>query len=174
MRLFTPYAYLKNVYDLDFSKLKRDNINAILCDLDNTLVGHNVKKPDQRVFDFIEKCKQENIKLIIFSNNTTNRVALFCEELGLKHYANAKKPLKFNYRKIIKENNLDKKRLVAIGDQLLTDVLGANLMRIKAIIVDPLQQKDLIWTKINRSLENIVYRRLDKKNILKRGNYFHG
>jgi HAD superfamily phosphatase (TIGR01668 family) len=174
MKLFTPYGYLKNVYQLDLNQVKEDGFNTILCDLDNTLVGHDVKDPDQRTIDLINACKEEGIKFIIFSNNTEKRVSAFCENLDVKFYANSKKPLKSNYKKIISENHLEIEKTLAIGDQILTDVAGANRIGFKAVLVDQLQQKDLIWTKINRSIENVVYYFLAKKDLLKRGRYYYG
>ncbi len=174
MKLFTPYGYLKNVYDLDIEAVKKDGIKTILCDLDNTLVGHDVKLPDQRAISFINKCQENGIEFIIFSNNTNKRVSTFCEELNVSFYADAKKPLKNTYKKILAKNSLNKDEVLAIGDQLLTDVFGGNRMKIRVVLVEQLQQKDLIWTKINRSIENLVYKRLAKKNLLKKGSYYYG
>jgi len=174
MRLFTPYRYVESIHDINFKELKDSGINCVLCDLDNTLVGHNIKIPSSEVIELIKEVNDYGLEFVIFSNNTENRVSHFCNDLGVKFYFSSRKPLRMTYKKILKETGVKADEMVTIGDQLLTDVLGSNKMGIKTILVDPVQKKDLIWTKINRFFENIVYRRLEKKKILKKGNYYNG
>ena len=54
---------------------------------------------------------------------------------------------KFNYKK---------EQMCMIGDQLMTDILGANRYGIYTILVDPLGKKDLKVTSINRFFEKKI------------------
>ena len=62
--------------------------------------------------------------------------------------------------------------LACIGDQLLTDIYGANKLDITSILVNPLTQHDYTITFVNRLIEKIVYDRLSKKDLLIRGKYY--
>ena len=62
--------------------------------------------------------------------------------------------------------------LAAIGDQLFTDIHGANKLDITSILVNPLTEHDYTITTINRIFESIVYRRLANNDLLVRGKYY--
>ncbi len=171
MKLFTPDKYVKSYQDVDLEGLKRLGIKLIICDVDNTLVAHDEKKPNQKVHQFKNKVVEEGFEFCLISNNVSERVSVFANELDVKYYANAKKPSLFTYHKISKDYHLNANQIAGIGDQLLTDILGGNRANIYTILTHPLYTKDLIWTKINRSLENLVFKRLMRKGILKKGEF---
>ena len=70
---------------------------------------------------------------------------------------------------LLKENNLNCKNIAAIGDQLYTDIKGANNMNIISILVDPISKNESIITKFNRLRENKL---IKKYHIIERGNYY--
>ena len=55
-----------------------------------------------------------------------------------------------------------------IGDQLITDIWGANRMDYFSILIDPISKKEWPLTKFNRVLEGLVFKRINKK----RGSYY--
>ena len=59
-----------------------------------------------------------------------------------------------------------------IGDQLLTDVFSGKKYKIMTILVDPMGNRDLKVTRINRIIENIIIKRYNNKGIFKRGDYY--
>ena len=59
-----------------------------------------------------------------------------------------------------------------IGDQIVTDILAGNRYKIKTILVDPLGEKDLKITGLNRKIEAIIVKRYEKKGIFERGEYY--
>ena len=62
--------------------------------------------------------------------------------------------------------------IAAVGDQLLTDILGANKLDITSILVNPLTPHDYTITLINRIFERMMYSRLAKKDLFFRGKYY--
>ena len=62
--------------------------------------------------------------------------------------------------------------VAAVGDQLLTDIYGANKLDITSILVNPLTDKDFSVTFINRIIEKFIYDRLDKKDLFMKGKYY--
>ena len=60
---------------------------------------------------------------------------------------------------------LDKKEVVFIGDQIFTDIWGANRAGIISILVSPIDKKEEIQIILKRKLENLIlyfYRRQKK------------
>ena len=68
--------------------------------------------------------------------------------------------------------NLKKKEMCLIGDQIVTDVICANSFRILSILVDPLGEKDLKITGINRKLEAKIIKFYKKRGLFERGTYY--
>ena len=82
------------------------------------------------------------------------------------------KPRKDKYNKIMERFKYKSSEMAAIGDQLITDIYGANRLDITSILVNPLTEKDYSMTLINRMLEKIIYGSLEKKELFLRGKYY--
>ena len=142
-----------------------------MCDIDNTLVAHDCARADDEVRAFIDKVKHSGIAVAFVSNNVKERVETFAKEFAAPFYPFAKKPLKYTYRKMVKELGYAPCEIAVLGDQLLTDMLGANRMHFYTILTAPIAQRDLTCTKVNRVFEQMIFRVLEKRGKLKRGNY---
>ena len=59
-----------------------------------------------------------------------------------------------------------------IGDQIVTDVLAGNRFKIMTILVDPLGEKDLKITGLNRKVEEKIVKRYEKRGLFERGKYY--
>ena len=66
---------------------------------------------------------------------------------------------------------VSRNEVAVIGDQLMTDMLGANIMRLFTILTAPIVQRDLSFTKFNRIFERMVFFLLEKSGKLKRGEF---
>lgn len=173
LRLFTPKSYISGFQKLDIAKLKKLGIKVLLCDIDNTLVAHDEPDPSEEVKEFLMNVHNEGFEIILISNNVTERVIRFAKGLpmNVKTYPFAKKPLKLTYQKILRENHLKKEEVAVLGDQLLTDVLGANRVHLYTVLTHPVAQKDLACTKINRIIENMVFYILKVSGKLTKGKF---
>ena len=56
--------------------------------------------------------------------------------------------------------NCKPSEIIVLGDQLMTDILGANLSGCYGIYCKQLQEKDTFLTSINRKMENFVWRHI--------------
>ena len=91
------------------------------------------------------------------SNNKEARVKAFCEAVGGKYYVyKANKPSIKGYETAMKLMGTDKKNTFFVGDQLFTDVYGANRTGIHSILVTPMNPKEEIQIVLKRYLERIV------------------
>ena len=57
MDIFLPDKYYKNIYQINYMKLKNDGIKCLLFDLDNTIVPPNVKEPNKKLRDLSDILK---------------------------------------------------------------------------------------------------------------------
>lgn len=172
MNKYIPDVYSESIFTINYDKLKKENIKCLLFDLDNTIVESKVNTPPEIVKKLFNKLKKMGFKVIIFSNSGSKRLQNFKDELEVDVNPRSLKPLKVNFNKILKKYNLDKEMVAIIGDQLLTDVLGGNRVGITTVLVDPILTSEFFFTKVNRLREKRVYKKLEKNNELKKGEYY--
>ena len=172
IELFKPDMYVKDIYSIDYEKLKSYGIKCILFDLDNTLVPCFRKKPTRKLKDFIERIKDMGFKVIIFSNSKKKRLQPFKNVLEVDCSYSSKKPFQKKFKKVLKEYNFSQSEVAMIGDQLLTDIFGGNRLGIFTILVTPINGKEFIFTKFNRTIEKRIIKKLERKNIFKKGEYY--
>lgn len=168
---FTPDKYIRKFNDLKIEELERNGIKLLICDIDNTLVPHDVAHPSVEVYEFINHLKSSDLKFCFISNNSRERVELFAKTLHVPTYHFAKKPLKTTYLKIMRDYGLEPQQIACMGDQLMTDVLGGNRVGMYTILTSQLVDRDITSTKINRIMENQVFKVLEKKGKIKRGRF---
>lgn len=171
MNLFRPTMYRKDIFEIDYQKLKEKGITCLIFDLDNTLGMIDQKKCPAKVKKLLRRL-QKDFLILINSNNTRSRLTPYLNELGVGGYSFALKPSTRNLAKIKKIYNLKKKEMVMIGDQIVTDILSGNKFKIMTILVDPLGEKDLKITGLNRQVEAKIVRYYQKRGVFERGKYY--
>lgn len=154
--MLKPNYLLKDVYCVTYEFLQKNNIKAVVFDIDNTLVGFTVKEPTQKIIDHINNLKQNGIKVAIASNNNKIRVGRFCENLDVLFVHRACKPLPFALLKITRLLGVKCKETMLVGDQVYTDSLGANFLGMTSVMVDIIDTKETLLFKIKRALEKPV------------------
>lgn len=156
MALFKPTFALRSVLEITPQALKKRGIKALILDLDNTLTTHNNPTPAEGVLDWIADMKKNGIKLLIVSNNNAERVTPFAEMLGLHFVPNGAKPLPVGFKRAANElaaEGIPKNRIAAVGDQIFTDILGANLAGIRSVFVYPIEPETSLPFKFKRAVE---------------------
>ena len=163
---YIPYDCYKTVYDIDYNKLYEEGKRIILMDIDNTLIPYDINSPEQSLIDLINQIINIGFRIVFISNNHKSRVQPFAELFKADYVYSAWKPMKKGYKRALKytkHKHIDE--IIAIGDQVMTDVLGANKVGIRCILVKPLKIVNEKWyTKLNRKIENRIIRRLKKKH----------
>ena len=157
MALFYPTLYRRRITDVSAEDVRRLGAQAILLDVDNTLTTHDAPDLDAAVRDWLLQMQNEGFSLVIVSNNRPERVEPFAQSIGLAFAARACKPLPKGYRMAADVVGIPLRACIAIGDQIFTDVLGANMARIPSILLEPIQpeveQKFIVFKrKIERWL----------------------
>lgn len=171
MQIFQPNIYKKNIFEIDYNKLKKEGIRCLIFDLDNTLGLISHKRCPQKTKITLRKLRKDFI-IVICSNNNRKRLKPYLDELNIDGIARSMKPSILGLFIIKRKYRLKKEEMCIIGDQMLTDVLAGNRFHIKTILVDPLGNKDLKITSLNRKIENLVMKAYAKKGLFERGNYY--
>ena len=166
-----PDAYYENIFKIDYKKLKEIGIKYIFFDIDNTIVPYSVKEPDTNIKELFAKLERD-FKLIIVSNSNKDRLRPFKEKLNVDTAFSARKPFKKKYKKILTIYKYKISEIACIGDQIITDIYGANRMGFTSILVNPIAKKEPFPTKISRFFEKKILKSLAKKDLFKRGEYY--
>ena len=168
MKELLPKMYKKSVYDINYKFLKEFGIKCLFFDMDNTLVDSKTTTPSQELITLINKLKKEKFKIIIISNALPSRLNKFVKQIEVDDSISfACKPLSGNYLKLMKKHKLKNHQIACIGDQIYTDIKGANQLNIFSILVDPIAKYEHIITKINRIKEKKIF-----KKLIRRGEYY--
>lgn len=155
LKKFYPGEYLDSTYEIDFDKLYDEGYRAVIFDVDNTLVPHGAPA-DERACALFAHLKELGFSCMLLSNNKEPRVKMFNDVVQVSYIYKANKPNPANYRKAMEMMGTDTTNTVFVGDQIFTDVYGANLAGIRSILVKPIHPKEEIQIVLKRYLEKIV------------------
>ena len=161
LQTFYPGEYLESVYAIDFEKLWQEGCRGLIFDIDNTLVPHDAPA-DKRVEALFGRLKKTGFSCCLRSNNKEQRVRQFNRNLQVDYIHKAGKPRTGSYKKAMELLGTDTSNTLFIGDQIFTDIVGAKLAGIHAILVEPINPKEEIQIVLKRYIEKIVlffYRR---------------
>lgn len=151
--IFRPTYVFNDITGITPKFLKRKHIKGIVLDIDNTLTTHNNPVPPQSSMDWLARVKKAGIKLIIVSNNKPPRVEPFAQLLDLEYVANGRKPLTYGIYEAVRRMGFEKCDIAAIGDQIFTDIMGANLAGIRSCFVYPLEPETSLPFRFKRTIE---------------------
>lgn len=136
-------------------------MRGLMLDIDNTLVPHGELGDVPALRDWLEPLRMSGIQLRLVSNALPRRITYFSEALEVAAVGSGRtagKPFPRAFRSAITEMQLEPHRVAMIGDQVFSDVLGANLAGAYPILVRPLSDNSLPHTKLARALERLVLR----------------
>lgn len=162
MEKFKPTYRIESVEKIPFILLERDNIKGLIFDVDNTIatMGKGVTQP---CYNWIKEAKKLGYKVCILSNTINlkkvKKIMLDLDVMGLYF---ARKPSTKGFAMAINLLDLKKEEVVMIGDQVFTDVWGANRFGIKSILVNPINKKEGPFTLMKRPIEKYILRKLEE------------
>ncbi|WP_019415535.1 YqeG family HAD IIIA-type phosphatase [Paenisporosarcina sp. TG20] len=163
---FLPSEFVNSVFDISPEKLLNKQIRGIITDLDNTLVEWDRPDATPKLVNWLQSMKAAGIQVIIVSNNNELRVKSFADPLGIPFIYKARKPMGKAFRKALNLMDVKREEVVVIGDQLLTDVVGGNLIKLHTILVVPVAKSDGFFTRFNRLVERRIFKTLKRKGYV--------
>lgn len=154
--LLRPHLIVQAVHHVTPALLLEHGCRAVMVDLDDTLVASHESELEPSFAAWVTKLKEAGIPIIILSNGRQRRVAKWSQALGVPGLSLVGKPFTFAFQKGLKLLGSRAGETAMIGDQLFTDVLGANLLGLTSILVTPLSTGGLPHHKAVRKLERLV------------------
>lgn len=154
--MLRPKAQFEHYHQITPAWLKERGLEALLLDLDNTLVPYrNYGDCSPELRQWLDDLHSAGIQTMLVSNGSRRRVRYWREQLGIPGFGPAGKPW-FGFNRALRRLQLEPKRVAVVGDQLFTDVLGGNLVGAFTIMVQPISKKELGYTRLIRRLEQLV------------------
>lgn len=150
-----PFEYVEDVFSIDYNKLYNKGYKAVIFDIDNTLVPHG-KDSNKEIDDLFQHIHSIGLKTLLLSNNEEKRIKRFLKNIDSMYICDAEKPKVPNYLKAIKMLGINKKEAVFIGDQIFTDIYGANRSGIDNILVKYIGYDKETKIGIRRTIEKII------------------
>ena len=144
-----------SAYEIPYKELYERGIRGVIFDVDNTLVPHGAPA-DERALQLFAEFHQMGMKTCLLSNNKEPRVASFAGQVDSPYIYKGGKPGVGGYEKAMEKMGTERETTVFVGDQLFTDVYGANRTGIYSYLVKPIHPKEEIQIVIKRWFEAIV------------------
>lgn len=156
-RRFAPAHAIDVIHAVNLPELKASGKRLILLDVDNTLVEWKEETFSPEVLAWIAEAKALGFTLCILSNtHRPERLKRIKDRLQIETMRGKFKPSTAMYRLALIKYGCKPEEAIMIGDQLMTDVLGANRSGIEAIWVRPIGNREFVGTKINRAVERFL------------------
>lgn len=177
--------YLPDVAYSRFEQIEWDQIlnerRRYLClDLDNTLVTQRgmiiADVVRERVRELQASPKVSDICLVsnvIVPGRRVNRLRKIAAELGIRHvvpcYFFNRKPKASPFLQALSLLNAQANECVMVGDQIFSDILGANRLGFFTIWLEPMSPDH--WTTLmtgRRRRERVIVKEIEARGLLKR------
>ena len=168
-----PAEYSASVSGYDFDAAYAAGKRLILFDIDNTFVPHGAPA-DEKTKELFKKLKEKGFRFCGISNNKEPRVRMFCDAVGVPYVFNAGKPAKGGYLEALRKCGAKPDEALFFGDQIFTDIWGANRAGIDSVLVKPIDRgTDEIQIRLKRLLEKPVIKAFFREKGLAIYDYFH-
>jgi len=154
-KMLYPYEYVDSVFSIDYAKLYDMGYRGIIFDIDNTLVHHGDDSTEE-VDELFRTIHSIGLKTLLLSNNNEERIKRFLRNIDSMYIDEAQKPNVDNYYKAIEMLDINKDEAVVIGDQIFTDIYGANKSGIDNILVKFIRAENETKIGKRRTLEKII------------------
>lgn len=138
--------------DLTVERLHRAGVTFLMLDFDNTIVPYTNDVPTPEIEAWLQAMQASDIGLCVVSNSHKTRVVKFCQARGIPCITHSKKPFSKGIFQCRDKFSLDLSHAALVGDQIYTDVLGANCAGAVSILVRPIHLHN-IWLRLRHVAE---------------------
>ncbi len=149
---FLPTLITDSVTDLTPELLYDRGIRLLMLDFDNTIVPYTTNDPTEPMSAWLEMMKVSKIQICVVSNSHKERVKIFCSARGIDCITHANKPFSKGIRQCLERYQLPAEQCALAGDQIYTDILGANCAGVQSVLVKAIHNHNF-WLKARHVLE---------------------
>lgn len=134
-----PRHLAESIYWLSPPRLREAGVRLVLADLDNTLAPYEESLPSPALRAWKEELEENGIALYVISNSRkSRRCPDFCQSLGIPCVRHAGKPSRKGFLQALAETGIPAENAIMVGDQIFTDILGANRAGVTSVLVRPM------------------------------------
>ena len=157
-KLLKPDMKVKSIFEIPLDNLYERGFHNLIIDLDNTVTEWNGMDVCDSTAGWFQELRKRGFNACLVSNNLGERVFTIARRLGIPSINKAAKPRRRAFRQALDILDSGKYNTAVVGDQIFTDVLGGNRMGLFTILVDPINPKEFVGTRIMRIFERLVFK----------------
>lgn len=155
-----PDYEIKRIFDIDLEELKAQGINAMLFDLDSTLMASKTAYYSEEVKEWLSTVRNDFFVAIISNNHNPEYTEKVKAITDFPILFNAKKPCAKYAKEFLRTHNVDCEKAVLVGDRPLTDVWCGKKLGCKTILVDSITaDTENLPTRFVRKLERLCVKK---------------
>ncbi len=159
-----PRFFYNTITDITPDALREMGAEAVAIDIDNTIANDGAFHLFHGVRAWVKRMQEEGFGVIILTNTYPMRAKFISRVLGrIPYIANAKKPSRKGYRQAAEILGVPVEKIAMVGDQLFTDIKGANRAGAIPVHVKYRHREILLYFHYRR------LRRHEKRILAKKG-----
>ncbi len=155
-RVLGPDRFAPRLCEVPLAELEAGGIRGLILDLDNTLVRWGGSEIAEEHLAWVQEARDRGLRLVMLSNNFSDRVNAVAQRMEIPFVASALKPLPLGFLAAVRRLGLARHQVAVVGDQLFTDVLGGKLCGLYTILTEPLEAQDHPITNVFRFFERLM------------------
>ena len=147
-----PKVIAPSLTEIPLELFRQRGIRLVMLDFDNTIVPYTTSCPTEEMAAWLKELIGSELQVCIVSNSHKDRVKIFCDAYGLACITYARKPFSKGIRECLNRYGIPADQAALIGDQIYTDVLGANCTGLTSVLVSAIDNHNF-WLKARHVLE---------------------
>jgi uncharacterized protein len=152
--LFLPSLIVDQLREIPLEYLYDSGYKVFFLDVDNTLLGTEAKQVPLDVLNWVQSVKGMGFEVVVLSNNSSrHRINRICDQLGVRGYYRAMKPLPFTLYTWCRDHKISPSKTVVVGDQVFTDIVLGQWVRGYSVLIEPVDKKFSLIKSIQREIE---------------------
>jgi HAD superfamily phosphatase (TIGR01668 family) len=161
--LYADYQ-VKNIQEIPLEQLWQQGIRGLLLDVDNTLTAWRSMQVEQAVCYWLQQVAAAGFRVCILSNSDPDRVRPIGELLQVPVVYRARKPRRGGFLRACQQLGLPPEQVAMVGDQLFTDIWGANRAGLTSILTEIVDPREFWGTRyVARRMEKLVKRKMNNE-----------
>lgn len=158
-----PWKRAASALDIAYADLAAEGVRAVMFDLENTLIppGGPFNAEGRQI---VAKVRDAGLSVAVISNASASWVGSELTHEGIPYVAPAGKPGRDAFVKGCELLGVAPDEAVYVGDQMITDVLGAQRAGLRTILVPPRYDFEGGSAKFQRSVSRLLLRLYRKES----------
>ena len=139
---FLPRHIYTSLTAIDPRTLHDSGVRLLMLDFDNTIVPYTTNDPTDEMGRWLDAAGESAVQICVVSNSKRGRVVDFCRARGIDCITRA----------CLRKYDMPPDSAALVGDQIYTDVLGANCAGVRSILIPAINNHN-IWLKLRHVAE---------------------